>query len=95
MVTSAKVAPAGLFISSAIARREAGNNQRWAEMWVQVKATSNLIVAEAWKELLEDAGIPCRLWWNDPRSRDDVSAPCQVMVPNSRVHIAENVISRC
>ena len=64
-------------------------------MWVQVKATSNLIVAEAWKEYLEDAGIPCVARWDDPRRREDASAACRVMVPSSRLHVAEFVLSRC
>lgn len=66
-----------------------------AVMWVQIKSASNLIVAEAWKEFLEDAGIPCVVRWDDLHRREDVSAPCRVMVPNSRLHVAEHVLSRC
>lgn len=64
-------------------------------MWVKIKTTSNLIVGEAWKELFEDAGVPCQLRWDDPRFREDANAPCDVMVPTSRYHVAEHVLSRC
>jgi hypothetical protein len=64
-------------------------------MWIKLKTTSNLIIAEAWKEYLEDAGIPCVIRWDDLGDREDMGAPCKVMVPTSRVQVAENVLSRC
>ena len=63
-------------------------------MWVVFRRVSNLIVAEAWKEFLEDAGIPCQVRWDHLGSREDASAPCKVMVPNSRLHVAEQIVSR-
>ena len=63
-------------------------------MWVVFRRVSNLIVAEAWKELLEDAGIPAQIRWEHPGSREDALATCNVMVPNSRLHVAEQVASR-
>ena len=64
-------------------------------MWVEIKKTSNLIVAEAWKEYLEDAGVPCQIRPEALRLRDDIGAGQRVMVPTSRLAVAEDVLSRC
>jgi hypothetical protein len=64
-------------------------------MWVEIKTTTNAIVAEAWQELFEDAGIPCQVKWDDRHYREALLASCRVMVPNSRLHVAEHILERC
>ena len=64
-------------------------------MWVRHKTLPNLIVAEAWKEFCEEGGVPCRLWWPDPSQRGDAIAPCDLYVPNDRMHVVEFLVSNC
>jgi hypothetical protein len=64
-------------------------------MWVLFRKTSSAIVAEAWYEFCEDSGVPCRIWWSDATRRGDLSAPCEVYVPNDRAHVAEMLAKNC
>ncbi len=63
-------------------------------MWTPIKTTRSLLVAEAWKELFEEEGIPCMLYWPSPRSRNEAEATCYVVVPNDRLHVAERSVSK-
>ncbi|MCL4534071.1 MAG: hypothetical protein M1370_02800 [Bacteroidetes bacterium] len=58
-------------------------------MWVLFRKTENTFAAEAWRELCEDGGVPCRVWWCDPTQYGDLASPCGVFVPNDRLHVAE------
>ncbi len=62
-------------------------------MWTQIRVARTLPVAEAWRELLEDQNIPCKLWPLDGRSHGIPLATYQVLVPNDRRHVADVVIS--
>lgn len=62
-------------------------------MWVQIRMVRTLPVARAWRELLENQGIPCQLWPADGRSHGLPLAEYQVLVPNDRLHVADVVIS--
>ncbi|MBI4319860.1 MAG: hypothetical protein HY675_15325 [Chloroflexi bacterium] len=62
-------------------------------MWTPIKTTQNLMVAEAWKELFEEEGIPCTLHWPEARRRYTAQATCYVLVPNDRLHVAERTVS--
>ncbi len=58
-------------------------------MWVLFRQTPNTFAAEAWQELCEEAGVPCRIWWSEGNQPGDLAAPCGVYVPNDRLHVAE------
>jgi hypothetical protein len=62
-------------------------------MWVELRVARTLPVAVAWRELLEDQGIPCKLWPLDGRSHGVPLADYQVLVPNDRLHVADVVLS--
>ena len=64
-------------------------------MWVVFRKVPNGIAAQAWQELCEDGGVPCRIWWSDPTRRGDLLAPCEVFVPNDRQHVAELLAKNC
>ena len=61
-------------------------------MWAQIRVARNLLVAETWRELLENQGIPSKIWPLDGRSHGVPRAECQVLVPNDRVRVADMVI---
>jgi hypothetical protein len=61
-------------------------------MWTTIKTTRNLLIAEAWKELFEEEGIPCQLHWPNPLLRGDTEATCHVLIPNDRLHVAERTL---
>jgi hypothetical protein len=58
-------------------------------MWVVFRKVANGIAAEAWYEFCEEGGVPCRIWWSDSSRRGDLTAACEVYVPNDRLHVAE------
>jgi len=62
-------------------------------VWAEIKRARNLIVAEAWREVFENQGIPCKIWPLDSRSHGVALASYQVLVPNDRLHVADLVIS--
>jgi hypothetical protein len=62
-------------------------------MWAEIKVARNLWVAQAWRELFENQGIPCQLWPLDSRSHGVALAKYQVLVPNDRIHVAELVLN--
>ncbi len=61
-------------------------------MWVEVKQAPNLMLAEMWKEYLEEEGIPVRLVpdkpWGGELSR------YRVMVSQEKVHVVEEVLRK-
>ena len=74
-------------------------------MWTHFRLAPNLVVAEAWREVIEDQGVPCQIWPLDPahetgpeasermlRLLGVVFTPYQVVVPNDRVHVAGLVV---
>lgn len=61
-------------------------------MWTHLRLAADLIVAEAWKEVIEDQGVPCQVWPLDPDLRGVVFTTYQVVVPNDRVHVAGLIV---
>jgi len=62
-------------------------------VWAEIKVARDLWIAEAWRELFEDQGIPCQIWPLDSRSHGVALASYQVLVPNDRLHVADLVVS--
>lgn len=65
-----------------------------AAMFKPIMTSRSLLVAEAWKELFEEEGIPCTLYWPDPRSRNEAEATCHILVPSDRLHVAQRSVSK-
>jgi hypothetical protein len=57
-------------------------------MWTHLRLAPDLIVATAWRELIQDQGVPCQIWPLDMSKRGVVHTTYQVVVPNDRVHVA-------
>jgi hypothetical protein len=68
-------------------------NREQGKVWVQIRVARTLPVAEAWRELFENQGIPCKLWPLDGQSHGAPLASYQVLVPNDRLHVADVVLS--
>ncbi len=62
-------------------------------MWAEIKVARDIWIAESWRELFENQGIPCQIWPLDSRSHGAVFAEYQVLVPNDRLHVADLVLS--
>jgi uncharacterized protein (DUF486 family) len=62
-------------------------------MWAEIKVARDVWIAEAWRELLENQGIPCLIWPLDSVSHGVALTGYQIVVPNDRVHVADLVLS--
>lgn len=62
-------------------------------MWAEITLARGLWVAEAWQELFENQGIPCKIWPLDSLSHGLALVDYQVLVPNDRIHVADLVVS--
>ena len=61
-------------------------------MWTHLRLADDLVVAEAWREVIEDQGVPCQIWPLDLKMRGAFFTTYQVVVPNDRVHVAGLVV---
>ena len=66
---------------------------REGTVWSEIKVARDIWIAEAWRELFENQGIPCQIWPIDSRSHGVALTTYQVLVPNDRVHVADLVLS--
>jgi len=62
-------------------------------MWVQVKSTPNLIIADMWKDYFEGEGIPARIL-PDTDKRTGGLPGYRILVSQERVHVVEEVLRR-
>ncbi|MEW6033475.1 MAG: hypothetical protein AB1603_01310 [Chloroflexota bacterium] len=63
-------------------------------MWVQVKTASNLMIAEAWKELFEGEGIPTRILPDTTKPGVGESATYRVLVSQEKAHVIDEVLRK-
>ena len=63
-------------------------------MWVEVKKTQTLMIAEAWKELFEGEGIPARILPVPGEVPARELAAYRVLVPNDKEHVIEEVLRK-
>lgn len=61
-------------------------------MWVLLKTTPNLAMATMWRELIESQSIPCRVLAEPQSKSRGIAAPCRVLVPKGKEHVAEEII---
>ena len=63
-------------------------------MWVEIKKTRNLMMAEMWKELFEGEGIPTRIMplSGEPPGRELTAY--RVLVPEDKKHVIEEVLRK-
>ena len=63
-------------------------------MWVEIKQTKSLMIAETWKELFEGEGIPARILPVSDKPMGTELAPYKVIVPEDKKHIIDEVMRK-
>ena len=63
-------------------------------MWIEVKKARSLMMAEMWKELFEGEGIPARILPASGQPVGQELANYQVLVPEDKKHIIEEVLRK-
>ena len=63
-------------------------------MWVEVKKTKSLMVAEMWKELFEGEGIPTHILPASGMPIGQESAEYSVLVPKDKEHVIKDVLRK-
>jgi hypothetical protein len=62
-------------------------------VWAEIKVARDIWIAEAWREVFENQGIPCQIWPMDSRSHGVALTTYQILVPNDRLHVADLVVN--
>jgi len=62
-------------------------------VWAEIRVARDIRIAEAWREVFENQGIPSKIWPMDSRSHGVALTEYQVLVPNDRLHVADLVLS--
>lgn len=63
-------------------------------MWVPFKKVPNLMLAEMWKNLLEEEGLPARILPDGDIRLWSESVPFTIYVPKGREHVAEEILRK-
>ena len=63
-------------------------------MWVEIKKTENLMIAEMWKELFEGEGIPTRIMPVSGMPIGQEFANYSVLVPKDKEHVIKEVLRK-
>jgi len=63
-------------------------------MWVQVKTTSSLIIADMWKEFFEGEGIPTRILIDSASHAAGESPEYRVLIPEEKDHVVEEILRK-
>ena len=63
-------------------------------MWVEIKQTKNLMIAETWKELFEGEGVPTRILPDSGLPMGQELAPYRVLIPEDKKHVIEEVLRK-
>lgn len=63
-------------------------------MWKKVRVAKNLMLAQMWKDLFEGEGVPTRLLPDDGSLEMTDTASYQVLVPNDKQHIIEEILRK-
>lgn len=63
-------------------------------MWAEFMRAPNRYIAETWKELLHAEGIAVRLIVPDDRLDEGDFAPHLLFVPDSKTHVAREILRK-
>jgi len=61
-------------------------------MWIHIKTAPNAVMADAWRELLENEGIPCQVKPDPAEKHLGDLAHQRIYVPKDRVQVAEELL---
>ena len=64
------------------------------KMWVEVKKTQSLMLAETWKELFEGEGIPTRILPVSGMPIGQEFATYSVLVPKDKEHVIKDILRK-
>ena len=64
------------------------------KMWVEVKKTQSLMLAETWKELFEGEGIPTRILPVSGMPIGQEFAAYSVLVPKDKEHVIKDILRK-
>ena len=63
-------------------------------MWVEIKKTPNLMLAEMWKEAFEGEGIPTRIMPASGLPVGQELTTYSVLVPKDKEHVIKDVLRK-
>ena len=63
-------------------------------MWVEIKKTSNLMMAGMWKEFFEGEGIPTRIMPESGLPIGQEETTYRILVPEDKRHVTEEVLRK-
>ena len=63
-------------------------------MWVEIKKTPNLMMAEMWKEFFEGEGIPTRIMPEFGLPIGQELTTYRILVPEDKRHVSEEVLRK-
>ncbi len=63
-------------------------------MWSDYKKTTNLMVAEMWKDVLEGDGLPTKILPDGDVMTWGENVHFRVLVPKGREHVADEILRK-
>jgi hypothetical protein len=63
-------------------------------MWAEFMEVPNRYIAETWRDLLHAEGIAVRLVVPSDRQSEGDLAPRKLMVPDSKTHVAREILRK-
>ena len=63
-------------------------------MWAELMEVPNRYIAETWQELLHAEGVAVRLIVPPERAAEGDLAPRKLLVPDSKTHVAREVLRK-
>lgn len=63
-------------------------------MWVEVKKTKTLVIAEMWKECFEGEGIPTRIMPVSGLPQGQELADYSILVPEDKEHVIKDILRK-
>ena len=63
-------------------------------MWVEVKKTQSLMLAEMWKEFFEGEGIPTRILPVSGMPIGQEFATYSILVPKDKEHVIKDILRK-
>ena len=63
-------------------------------MWIEVKKTRTLVIAEMWKECFEGEGIPTRIMPVSGLPVGQEIAGYSVLVPQDKEHVIKDILRK-
>jgi len=63
-------------------------------MWIEVKKTRTLVIAEMWKECFEGEGIPTRIMPVSGLPIGQQLAEYSILVPQDKEHVIKDILRK-